>query len=57
LRDQLVQHVRKPGEVLQLLRVFLSGQSAGVDLFPMAELLGKDEVVARLTTALNNIKP
>jgi len=47
----------KPGEVLQLFRVFLSGQSAGVDLFPMAELLGKDEVVARLTTALNNIKP
>ncbi|MEO8088517.1 MAG: glutamate--tRNA ligase [Bacteroidota bacterium] len=46
----------KPGEVLQLFRVFLSGQSAGVDLFPMAELLGKEEVIFRLNAALTNIK-
>jgi glutamyl-tRNA synthetase len=46
----------KPGEVLQLMRVFISGQSAGVDLFPMLELLGNDEVVARLKSALEKIK-
>ena len=45
----------KPGEVLQLFRIFLSGQSAGVDLFPMAELLGKDEVLSRLNAALSHI--
>lgn len=45
----------KPGEVLQLLRVFVSGQGTGVDLFPMLELLGKDEVVSRLNTALQKL--
>jgi glutamyl-tRNA synthetase len=45
----------KPGEVLQLFRIFLSGQSAGVDLFPMAELLGKDEVNTRLNAALKTV--
>jgi len=42
----------KPGEVLQLFRVFVSGQAQGVDLFPMIQLLGKDEVIKRLETAL-----
>lgn len=42
----------KPGEVLQLFRVFLSGQGAGVDLFPMVELLGKEEVADRIKKAL-----
>ena len=46
----------KPGEVLQLFRVFLSGQSAGVDLFPMAELLGSTEVISRLNAALGRLK-
>ena len=46
----------KPGEVLQLFRVFLSGQSAGVDLFPMAELLGKEEVMKRIGAALAHVK-
>ncbi len=42
----------KPGEVLQLFRVLLTGQSTGVDLFPMIELLGRDEVNERLKTGL-----
>lgn len=42
----------KPGEIMQLLRVFISGQGAGVDLLGMMELLGKDEVMQRLTNAL-----
>lgn len=42
----------KPGEVLQLFRVFLSGHGAGVDLFPMVELLGKLEVAERIKKAL-----
>jgi glutamyl-tRNA synthetase len=45
----------KPGEVLQLFRIFLSGQSAGVDLFPMSELLGKEEVTARIDAALKKL--
>lgn len=42
----------KPGEVLQLFRVMLSGQASGVDLFPMLELLGKQEVSDRIENAL-----
>lgn len=42
----------KAGEIMQLLRVFVSGQPAGVDLLGMIELLGKEEVVQRLTRAL-----
>src|ERR1043165_11415 len=43
----------KPGEVLQLFRVILTGQSSGVDLFPMIELLGKSEVCKRIESGLN----
>jgi glutamyl/glutaminyl-tRNA synthetase len=42
----------KPGEIMQLLRVFISGQSGGVDLLGMMELLGKQEVFHRLEKAL-----
>lgn len=51
-KDKASTNNLKPGEVLQLLRVFVSGQGAGVDLFPMIELLGKDEVVSRLNAAI-----
>ncbi|REJ80813.1 MAG: glutamate--tRNA ligase [Bacteroidetes bacterium] len=43
----------KPGEVLQLLRVFVSGQGGGVDLFGMLSLLGKEEVLERLEKAMS----
>lgn len=42
----------KPGDVLQLLRVMLSGQGSGVDLFGMIALLGKEEVNTRILKAL-----
>ena len=45
----------KPGEVLQLTRVFVSGQAQGVDLFPMIALLGKAEVIQRMNTALSRM--
>jgi glutamyl-tRNA synthetase len=38
----------KPGEVLQLFRVIMSGQGSGVDLFGMVELFGKKEVFERI---------
>lgn len=42
----------KPGDVLQLLRVMISGQGSGIDLFGMIALLGKTEVIARIKKAL-----
>jgi len=46
----------KPGDVLQLFRVILSGQGSGVDLFGMIALLGKEEVSARINKALAHFK-
>ncbi|CAN5434742.1 glutamate--tRNA ligase [soil metagenome] len=46
----------KSGEVLQLFRVMLSGQSSGVDLFGMAELFGKQQTIARIEAALIHLK-
>jgi glutamyl-tRNA synthetase len=45
----------KTGEVMQLFRVCLSGAAGGPALFEMAELLGKDEVIRRLDSAIQNI--
>lgn len=42
----------KAGDVLQLFRVLISGQPAGVDLFPMTELLGQTETLSRIQSAL-----
>ena len=46
----------KPGEVLQLFRVIISGQGSGVDLFGMIALLEKKEVIKRITHALSVMK-
>ncbi|MBK6400252.1 MAG: glutamate--tRNA ligase [Bacteroidia bacterium] len=45
----------KPGEILQLLRVIVSGSGTGVDLLGMMELLGKEEVINRINTGVNKI--
>jgi glutamyl-tRNA synthetase len=43
----------KPGDVMQLFRVLLSGAAGGPMLFEMAELLSKEEVNERLKMALS----
>ncbi len=45
----------KPGEVLPLFRMILSGQASGVDLFGMVALLGKEEVLTRINFAVNTL--
>ncbi len=45
----------KPGEIMQLLRVIISGVGMGVDLLGMLELLGKDEVENRIDNGLKMI--
>jgi glutamyl-tRNA synthetase len=42
----------KPGKVLQLLRVVLTGTGAGPDLMTIIELLGKEEAAGRINKAL-----
>lgn len=45
----------KTGEMMQLFRVCLSGLAGGPALFEMVELLGKEEVVKRLETAVKKL--
>lgn len=46
----------KPGDVLQLFRVLLSGEASGVDLFGMVALFGREETIQRLKIALDKMK-
>jgi glutamyl-tRNA synthetase len=55
-KNTAAAHEIKPGDVLQLFRVMISGQGGGVDLMGMIELLGKAEVSARIDNALEHIK-
>lgn len=56
LKSAFEQHASasgiKPGDVLQLFRVVISGQGSGVDLFGMLELLGKSAVEQRMNKAI-----
>lgn len=54
-KSLIEQYQLKAGDVMPLLRVFLTGAGSGVDLFPMMELLGKTEVIERIKTALSKI--
>ena len=42
----------KPGQVLQTLRVAITGGAAGPDLFETLAILGPGEVAQRLQTAV-----
>ncbi len=44
------------GSVMQLLRVCLTGQAAGADLMKTIEILGPDEVIARLGAAFKRLE-
>ena len=52
IRETAAQFGIKPGEIMQLLRVLISGKGKGVDLMGMLELLGRDEVCDRIRKAL-----
>ena len=54
-KETAAQVQMKPGDVMQLFRVFMTGISAGPMLFEMAELFGKEETVERLQAALAKI--
>lgn len=43
------------GKLIHPLRLAISGQSTGPGMFDLLFILGKDEVVKRIETAINNI--
>lgn len=52
IKECAATHGIKTGEIMQLLRVLVSGQGGGVDLIGMLELLGNEEVCHRLHNGL-----
>ena len=54
--DVLEANGMKMGQVMQSLRVVITGQGAGPDLMLMMEIIGKEEATKRIETALNSIK-
>jgi glutamyl-tRNA synthetase len=44
------------GKILQALRLAITGVGAGLDLMMIMEIIGKDEVVTRITFALENLR-
>ena len=44
------------GKILQSLRVSITGGASGPDLMMTMEIIGRDEVVSRISYALNNLK-
>lgn len=55
IKTVAAKHQIKPGEIMQLLRVFISGLGAGVDLIGMMMLMGREECVERLKVAVGKI--
>ncbi|PCH67431.1 MAG: glutamate--tRNA ligase [Bacteroidetes bacterium] len=45
------------GALMPVLRLLVSGVGFGPPLFEMAELLGKEEVIARIETGINELEP
>ncbi|MBC7861919.1 MAG: glutamate--tRNA ligase [Bacteroidia bacterium] len=45
----------KPGEIMQMLRVMLTGVAGGPALFETAQLLGKEETIKRMESALSTL--
>lgn len=46
----------KPGNYMQLLRIFITGQSSGPAIWDIISLLGKEEVIERMSAAMQSIK-
>jgi len=55
LNEVLATHGAGLGKVMQALRVVITGVAGGPDLIGIMEVLGKDEVVARLENAINKL--
>jgi len=50
----LAQHGMKVGQLMPLYRLFVAGRMQGPGMFDVSELLGKAEVVSRLTAGLEH---
>ncbi len=56
LSDTMQQAGIKQGKIMQAMRLALTGSGAGPDLMLTMEIIGKDETIGRLETALERLK-
>ncbi len=56
LSDAMQQAGIKQGKIMQAMRLALTGSGAGPDLMLTMEIIGKDEVLKRLSQALDTLK-
>lgn len=55
LKETIEEHEVGFGKLMMPLRIAVSGQGFGPDLFPALELIGKEEVISRLDIALEKL--
>jgi glutamyl-tRNA synthetase len=51
--EVLKQHSMKVGQLMPLYRLFVAGRMQGPGMFEVSELLGREEVVARLQAGID----
>ena len=56
LADTMTKAGIKQGKIMQAMRLALTGSGAGPDLMLTMEIIGKDETIGRLETALERLK-
>ncbi|QMU31003.1 glutamate--tRNA ligase [Adhaeribacter radiodurans] len=57
LMQILEQHGKKIGQVMQALRLAITGLEAGPDLMAIIEVIGPDETAARINAAIAKLQP
>jgi glutamyl-tRNA synthetase len=45
----------KPGQVMQIIRILITGTTTGIDLMKTLELIGPSEVAARLQAGIGQL--
>jgi glutamyl-tRNA synthetase len=55
LKETIEEHEVGFGKLMMPLRIAVSGQGFGPDLFPALELIGKEEILKRIETALSKL--
>ncbi|MDQ4139954.1 MAG: glutamate--tRNA ligase, partial [Bacteroidota bacterium] len=57
LMQILEQHGKKIGQVMQALRLAITGLEAGPDLMAIIEVIGPEETAARIDAAIAKLQP
>lgn len=54
IKGAMEQNSLKPGELMPAFRIMISGEAGGPPLFELAAIIGKEEIIERIKTALEH---